>query len=277
MSPATTSEAPERLPRDRGFALLIVLWSLVLLSLMSAQILASGRTAVTLASNLRAAAQAQAAADGAIYAAIYHLSAEGSGQWQADGSPHPFNIGGVSGSVRVTSLGGKINPNLASIALLTGFFQSLGSAPAQAGQLANAIIAWRNPATTTSAAQALQADYKRAGMAFAPPGHGFADLSELAAVIGMKPNLLASAMPHMSLFQAGDPDPSLTDPVVRRALQLSHQAGLDSSGYSGTSPVYLISAEAGMTGALDVHRQAAVSISGAGGEPYRIVSLTTSY
>ncbi len=272
MPPTTNSEA-----RERGFALLIVLWSMVLLSLLSAQLLASGRTAITLAGNLRAAAQAQAAADGAIYAAIYHLSAAGSGQWQADNNPHAFDIGGVNGSVRVTSLDGKINPNIASIALLTGFFQALGSAPAPAAQLADAIIAWRNPATTAGAAQALQAEYKRAGMAFAPPGRSFADLSELAAVIGMNPSLLASAMPHMSLFQTGDPDPSLADPVVRKALQLSNQAGLDSSGYSGTSPVYQISADAGLSGALDVHRQAVVSISGSGEPPYAILSLTTSY
>jgi general secretion pathway protein K len=268
---------PASKPRERGFALLIVLWSLVLLSLLSAQLLASGRTAVTLAGNLRAAAQAQAAADGAIYMAIFHLSTGGSGQWQADGNPHAFNIGGVNGAIRVTSLDGKINPNLASTHLLTGFFQALGTAPAQASQLADAIIAWRNPATTPADAQALQAEYKRAGMAFGPPGHGFADLSELAAVIGMKPGLLASAMPHMSLFQTGDPDPALADAVVRKALRLSNQTGLDSSGYSGTSPVYLISADAGLSGALDVHRQAVVSISGSNDPPYAILSLTTSY
>jgi general secretion pathway protein K len=268
---------PPAEPHERGFALLIVLWSMVLLSLLSAQLLAGGRSAVTLASNLRAAAQAQAAADGAIYVAIFHLSISGSGQWLADGNPHAFDIGGVNGSVRVTSLDGKINPNIASTVLLSGFFQALGTAPAQAGQLANAIIAWRNPATTAAAQQALQAEYKRAGMAFGPPGHGFADLSELAAVIGMKPGLLASAMPHMSLYQTGDPDPSLADPVVRKALQLSNQTGLDSSGYSGTSPVYQITAEAGLTGALDVHRQAVVTIAGSGGQPYALLSLTTSY
>ena len=268
---------PASKPRERGFALLIVLWSLVLLSLLSAQLLASGRTAVNLAANLRAAAQAQAAADGAIYTAIFHLSIGGSGQWQADGKPHAFNIGGVNGSVQVTSLAGKINPNVASTVLLAGFFQALGTAPAQASALADAIIAWRNPATTPAAAQALLAEYKRAGMAFGPPGHGFADLSELAAVIGMKPGLLASAMPHMSLYQTGDPDPRLADPVVRKALQLSNQTGLDSSGYSGNAPAYQISADAGLSGALDVHRQAVVTISGTGDPPYAILSLATGY
>jgi general secretion pathway protein K len=277
MPPIPTSETATATPRDRGFALLIVLWSLVLLSLMSAQILAAGRTAVSLAANLRAAAQARAAADGAIYAAIYDLAAPGSAQWPVDGSPHALNIGGLNASVRVISLGGKINPNIASTALLAGFFQALGAPSAQARDLAEAIIVWRSPQTTPSAAQAIQAAYKRAGLAFGPPGANFADLSELAAVIGMPPNLLASAMPHMSLYQTGDPDPKLADPIVLKALRLAQQPGLASTGYTGTSPVFLISAEAGMSATLDVHRQAVVSISGGGGPPFQILSLTDGY
>ena len=277
MPPIPTSDSGPARRRDRGFALLIVLWSLVLLSLLRAQILAAGRTAVTLAANLRAAAQARAAADGAIYVAIYHLATPGSGQWPADDSPHALDIGGIGEQVRVISLGGEINPNIASTALLAGFFQALGASSAQAQDLAKAIIVWRTPQTLPSAAQAIQAEYKRAGMAFGPPGANFADLSELAAVIGMTPNLLASAMPHMSLYQTGDPDPKLADPIVRKALQLAQQPGLASTGYTGTSPVFLISAEAGMSAALDVHRQAIVSLSGGGGPPFQILSLTDGY
>jgi len=277
MLPITVRD-PARPPRDRGFALLIVLWSLVLLSLIGAQTLAAGRNAVALAGNLRAAAEAQAGADGAIYAAIYHISATGSGQWLPDGSRHLLDSDGMAVAVRVTSLGGKINPNLASTALLAGFFQALGAAPAQAQDLANAIIDWRSTASSPSAAQAIQAEYKRAGLAFAPPGHNFADLSELAAVIGMPPALLARAMPDMSLFQTGDPDAELADRVVRRALALSGQPGLNTAEYNGTSPVFVISAEAGMTGQLDVHRQAVVSIAGANGPAaYQILSLTDSH
>jgi general secretion pathway protein K len=277
MSP-TAIRNPARPPRDRGFALLIVLWSLVLLSLMGAQILAAGRNAAALAGNLRAAAQAQAAADGAIYAATYHLCATDRSQWLPDGSQHLLNSDGMAVSVRVTSLAGKINPNLASTALLAGFFEALGAAPAQAKTLAAGIIDWRSQAASASAAQAERAAYRHAGLAFAPPGHGFADLGEISAVIGMPAALLARAMPHMSLFQTGDPDPQLADLVVRRALALSGQAGLDTSVYTGTSPVFLISAQAGLTSKLNVHRQAVVSIAGTGGPaPYRILSLTNSY
>ena len=56
-----TAAAPES---TRGFALLLVLWTLVLVSLIVSQLLASGRSAVRIATNLRAASVAEAAAVG---------------------------------------------------------------------------------------------------------------------------------------------------------------------------------------------------------------------
>ena len=132
--------------RDRGFALLVVLWSLVLITLLTTQILASGRTALTLAGNLRAAAEERAEADGAINEAVFHLLAQGAQNWQADGSCHLLATGRIRLAVRVTSVAGKINPDLALAVLLAGLFQAAGAPAEQAQQLANAIIDWRSPA-----------------------------------------------------------------------------------------------------------------------------------
>lgn len=63
--------------RERGFALLIVLWSMALLALMITTVLANGRTAITLAGNVRDAAAADARADGAINEALFHALANG--------------------------------------------------------------------------------------------------------------------------------------------------------------------------------------------------------
>ena len=53
---------------DRGFALLIVLWMLVLIAFITMHVTVAGRTEVRIAANLTANAAAQAAADGAIFA-----------------------------------------------------------------------------------------------------------------------------------------------------------------------------------------------------------------
>ncbi|MDR3535940.1 MAG: hypothetical protein P4L71_05530, partial [Acetobacteraceae bacterium] len=59
--------------REAGFALLLVLWSLVLLSLILTQLLSAGRSEAQLAGNLRNAAMAEAIADGAVREAVFHL------------------------------------------------------------------------------------------------------------------------------------------------------------------------------------------------------------
>jgi general secretion pathway protein K len=241
---------------------------------LTTQILGQGRTALNLAGNLRAAAQARTADDGAINEAIYHLLSSGADHWGADGSPHVIGSGAVTITERVNSLSGMINPNLASTALLTGLFQALDETSAQAQQLANAIVAWRSAPQTKQDGQALLASYQRAHLPYGPPGQDFADVSELANVMGMTPALLNSALPHLSLYQTGDPDPSVADPVVRQALKLSGQAGSSSDAYNGNAPVVSVVAELAGPGGLDVRRIAVVSVAGTNGaEPFQMLSL----
>lgn len=264
--------------RNKGFALLIVLWSLVLISLLTTQIVASGRTAMRLAGNLREAAQAKAAADGGINEAIYHLTLEGKDSWQADGTVHVLQDGGIPVAVQADSLAGQINPNLASTGLLAGLFQALGAGPGQAHQIAGAIIQWRSLALNKQEQKARLATYRRLGLPYGPPGHDFADLSELADVAYMPPALLASAMPYLNLFQTGDPDPAKAAPLVRRALALAGQAGTNTQVYSGTAPVVSIQAVAGIKGKFAVRREAIVSIVGQNGSfPFQLLSLSDAY
>ncbi len=258
--------------RDRGFALLVVLWSLVLITLLITTLLASGRSAVQLAGNVRDAAMARAAADGAINEAIFHLL--GRSGWAPDGTAHALVIGQSVVTVRARSLGGKVNPNLASIALLAGLFQAEGLAPEQARNLANAVIAWRSEAATQPDRQALLDAYRRAGLAYGPPGKSFADLDELSNVMGMTPALLAAARPHMSLYQSGDPDAAMADPVVRQALKLSGQTGAQADVYEGNAPVAVIEAEAHGPGRTMTRQRAIVSLAGEQATPpYRILML----
>lgn len=249
---------------ERGFALLIVLWSLVLIGLLIAQLTASGRSAVRLAANLRAGAAASAQADGAIYEAIYHSLSQGGDHWAADDALHA--LAGVS--VQVESLAGKVNPNLASTPLLAGLMQACGAQPDAAKQLADAIIVWRSEAPTKQAATALREVYQRAGMTYAPPAQPFADISELGDVLGISPLLLACALPEMSLYQSGDPAPAQADAIVKRALTLSGQGSV--AGYSGSFPVVAIAAET----TAGVRRHAIVSLQGADAPvPFKLLAM----
>jgi general secretion pathway protein K len=265
--------------RDRGFALLVVLWSLVLIALLTTQILASGRTAVVLAANLSNAAEARARADGAINETIFHLLSTGANHWQPDGSPHIlFEDGSETLSVRIRPLDDKINPNLASTALLAGLFQASGATSKEAIQLADAVIQWRSLAVSKQAMQDALATYQHAGLRFGPPGHPFNNLGELAYVIGMPHALLAAALSRMSLYQTCDPNPAHADLVVRQALALSGEAGSNGATDDDTAPVFSIEAEIDGPSSLRVRRDAIVSINDAlSPAPFQVLDLTDGY
>lgn len=260
--------------RDRGFALLIVLWSLVLIALLTTQLLAGSRTALRLAGNVRDAAMAQARADGAINQAVFHLLSQGNASWQPDGTPHLLVVDGLPVTVRAQILDSKINPNLVSTPLLAGLFQACGASDRQSHNIADAIIAWRSRAISPQAAQDRLTTYRQAGLPYGPPAHGFDDLAQLSDVIGIPPAVLAAALPHMNLYQSADPDAKRADPIVLQALTLSGQTGSGSNEYNGSNPVVEIDADATGPGRLTTHRHAIASLASPGAaRPYAFIAL----
>jgi general secretion pathway protein K len=59
--------------RERGFAVLVVLWTLALVALLVAHVLANGRTELSIAANRSEAEDVQAIADGAVYQATFRV------------------------------------------------------------------------------------------------------------------------------------------------------------------------------------------------------------
>jgi len=62
---------------ESGFALLIVLWTLVPIALLFVMLTAAARSDAQLTANLRSAAELEATADGAIYSALFDLLQRG--------------------------------------------------------------------------------------------------------------------------------------------------------------------------------------------------------
>nr|WP_321986193.1 type II secretion system protein GspK [uncultured Lichenicoccus sp.] len=207
-----------RSAREGGFALLIVLWTLALLSLLISQMAGSGRQAVRLAGNLRNAAALQAAADGAVQEAGYHLVAGGTVHWPANGAVHALRRDGAEIRVRLDNQAGLVNPSIASVELLAGLLRACGADSTSAVHAAAAMVAWRYPSAQTDFGPAV---YRHAGRDYAPPGAGFESLAEVGLVLGVTPPLLACMVPHLSLYRDTDPDPNAADPVVLHAIELA--------------------------------------------------------
>jgi general secretion pathway protein K len=206
------------LPRQQGFALLIVLWSLVLLALLGSQILATARQDAQIARNTLESAELEAAANGAVQQAIYAVLDGTNRHWNADGVPRTLRIGRTLVSVRVENEIDKVNPNIASIELLQALLRQVGADPATAAGVAAAIVEWRLAGGNGARPGPALARYVAAGRDYGPSGAPFVSLEEVGAVLGMTPDLLVRLGPHLTLFTEDDPTTATGDPVVAQAL-----------------------------------------------------------
>jgi general secretion pathway protein K len=210
--------------RSGGFALLVVLWTLELIAFIVAHLTASGRTEIRIAGNLVADAMAQAADDGAIFAAIFNqLDPNPDQRWPLNGQAHEVAIGNRRVLVQLEDEAGRINPSTASAALLEALLRTTGSDAESARRLARAIGEWVGSAAAARPHDAVLADYQAAGLDYGPPGEPLETLDELGRVIGMTPAVLAEIRPHLTLFGPAVPNPAHADPVVAEALAESAQ------------------------------------------------------
>jgi general secretion pathway protein K len=243
-----------------GFALIVVLWGMVVIGLLIAHLTAAGRTETKIAGNMEAAA----AADGGVAAAIFYLSqTDDRLRWAVDGVVHTIKIGSAAVSVRCWNEAGKINPNRASDALMSALLQETGVPPSRAETLAAAIGGWHDPVRQARPGGGGPGDYSAAGLDYGPPGSPIEDVGELSRVLGMTPNLAAALRPHLSLWNQSEfPVMTYSDVVVRRAVeQMAKTVGMTAQQpVQATSLTVSIVATGRMPSGASFSRRAIVEI-----------------
>jgi general secretion pathway protein K len=213
------SSTPAVRRQNSGFALIIVLWTLVLIAFIVTHLTATGRTEIRIATNIVANAVAQAAADGAIFETIFNQSdPQPDERWPVDGSVREIVIGNSRVTGRLEDEAWWINPNSASPALLEAMMRAAGSDGESARRLAIAIGEWVGSAPAPRPPNVLLADYRAAGLDYGPPGAPLETLDELGRVLGMTSATFAAIRPHLTLFGPPQPSPTTTDPFVAIAL-----------------------------------------------------------
>jgi general secretion pathway protein K len=237
-------------PRQLGFALIVVLWFLVLLAFIAVHIVAAGRTEIYIARNTVANARAEALAEAGVFQAIYSLSeTTPERRWDADGEPHQLLLSEGEIAITATDEKAKIDPNVAPQSMVEALFLALGLEGDVARSVAAGIARAAHP--PGSAPQPVGGTVQQALAPPATPGQAaqgpaFETLDDLLQVAAMTPDVLAQARPHLTV-DSGLPKPVLVhdDAIVRRALEI---AGGDKSApqNGATAP----SAEQGADGQL---------------------------
>jgi general secretion pathway protein K len=245
---------------ESGFALLVVLWTLVLLALLTAQVTSAGRVQAQTAAALRVAAQLQFAADGAVQETIWHMVDGGGDYWPPGAGTHFLKEPGASAAgVRVDIIDdrGKLDVNQVPPGLLSGLFAVLGADNATAQELGTAVADWRSQAAPGDAASSVPPEYHTDGRAWGPPGQEMERLEELRLVRGMTPALYEASLPYLTLNLEQGPwlqyAPSVVLAAIARAKRTSGIA-VEAADARGPIVLHIIAQADGPGGARFVRR-----------------------
>ncbi len=159
-----------------------------------------------IASNAVANAKAEAAADAGLNIAAYMLIANAG---NGTGSPRPSLDLPAEGGCRlhngyeirwaIENAAGRIDVNFAPQGLLAALFEGAGASRAEAARLVAAIEDYRDPDDDRRLDGAERQAYARAGLAHGPKNAPFESTLELGRVIGMRPGLLATVRPYLTI------------------------------------------------------------------------------
>lgn len=229
--------------RQRGFALLIVLSTMALLALIGTRITAAGHTEAQLATNLRANAVAEAAADGAVFEALFHFMDASAGHWPANGLVHRVVMPQAQVAVTLVDESRKISLNNAPPPLLRGLLQALGVNRQLAAVLTDQIVDWRSRSLRPHSLGAKAPQYEAAGRDWGPPNSPFRTVNELGMVLSMTPQILDRLRPYLSPYSYSTPNPDVAPPLIRAVLAEAAAKGGFSLGFD-VEPTLTITASA---------------------------------
>jgi general secretion pathway protein K len=206
--------------KEEGVALVAVLWTLILLSLVAASLSFESRTSARVARNAADAAAVRAAADAGVTRAILDLLTPGSGKsFRTDGTLYNWPFGESRVYISVQDEFSKVNLNYATEAVLTSIIRSVGIDQAKAQSLADAIADFRDSDNIPRLQGAEEADYRAAGVGWGPKNAFFQTIEELQQVLGMTPQIYERIIPDLTVYSGWTVNPDLASDRLKVALR----------------------------------------------------------
>jgi general secretion pathway protein K len=258
--PASKRPGRPFLPRSRsrqsGFALVAVIWTLGLITLLGMAAIVGARYRTKTSSNYASVAAAEMAAESAVNLTI--ATALTATPEQAAQFPLRCRLpGGERATITVEDETGKIDLNTASAAVLARFFAALASDQSKGTRIAAEILEFRKPKTQGAPAPG-------------PAEPRFTTVMQLDQIAGVSPRLFRAALRHVTV-RSGRPEPDIeaASPAMLRLLNLepkqaSARRGLPVSGSM------TIRADISAADGTRFIREALISLDGGNGRPFVI-------
>jgi len=186
--------------RERGIALLIVLWGLALITLLALTVSSEGRSNLLVTRNLIAVTKARAAAEAGIHHALYEMLAFGaSSSFSASGEVYRYALGDTEYAVRILDETGRIDLNTLRPELLERMLEQLAP-EADATALTAAFMDFRDRDTLPSPAGIEDDEYEALGYTHDAKDRNFEHVSELAQVPGFRPAIVEALTPFVTVY-----------------------------------------------------------------------------
>lgn len=186
--------------RERGIALVIVLWAMTLLAIVAGSFAATSRTEIVLSRNLMENAKARTLAEAGIHRAVLGMmDIPGAVRWRADGTPYLFELGEGVVSISIRDERGKVDLNRATDALLRMVFVIAGAEEEEAEALVDAIKDYRDRDGDRRLNGAEDPEYRAAGLTHGAKDAPFEAVEELQQVLGVTPDLYRRAAPLLTV------------------------------------------------------------------------------
>ncbi|MGE0385516.1 MAG: general secretion pathway protein GspK [Gammaproteobacteria bacterium] len=190
--------------RQRGIALVIVLWIVALLAVLVGTRTMEARSRLQLARYQAEAARAAAAAQAGAYYALWQMTLAPQYQRIApDGAPHDIDLGGAVARVSIAGDADRVDINTAQEEDLAQLFERFGAAPNSTRALAQAVMDFRDADAMRRPAGAEDEDYRNAGLDHGPRNGPFLHPDELAQVLGMPDDLFRRVRAHVTIARTG--------------------------------------------------------------------------
>lgn len=216
-----------RIRRQRGIALMLVMWVLTLLTVMAVSLTVSRRTEIALTDNHVESARFRALAEAAIaYTALHYMTPEaqideeqGTG-WRPDGQPRTWTFAGSELSLSVFNESSRYDLNQLQPETLRTLLEVLGLTSEDADTLAAAIVDWRDEDDLVLLNGAEDSDYEQAGRALGAKDAPYEAVEELRQVLGMTPEIYRRLAPEVSV-EGGSAQPveRFASPAVLATLK----------------------------------------------------------
>jgi general secretion pathway protein K len=246
-APSTNGRA-----REGGFALVLVIWGLGLISLIGITVMTAERFRILAAANLIENAKAEALAEAGVNLARTELaSALGGGsantfRFATNGAPLVCAMpGGALAALAIEDEGGKVDLNAASPKLMSALLRGFGAGFDESDRLAAAISEFSRRSRSGILDDVAFSAYAADGRAYGPKKGPFESVLELDQVIGMRPDLLRAILPYVTIHsRKPGVDPHVAAPALLAALAGDEPAGVARlEGSEGSAAVAILPSE----------------------------------